>query len=505
MNGRQPRAACAGRAGGAQLAKITTLADDALIAFDNLADVAGSLVTPALRLGVTGLSRAGKTVFITAFVHNLVHGGRLPLLRPYAEGRIAGAALAPQPAMDVPRFQYEEHVRTLVEDRMWPHSTRSISQLRLTVDYQSASAWSRTFGAGRLNIDIVDYPGEWLLDLPLLGMEFGEWSAQSLAVARSGKRAVLAAPWLAMLAETDPAAPVDETRIMALAEAFTAYLRACRADETSLSTLPPGRFLMPGDLEGSPALTFSPLPAGETAKPARDSMQAVMAARYEAYKRIVVKPFFREHFARLDRQIVLVDALQAINAGAEALADLETALTDILACLRPGRGSILSTLFGPRIDRILFAATKADHLHHENHDRLEALLARLVARAVERARFAGAKVDVLAIAAVRATREGLARHGGEQLPVIIGTPLAGETIDGDSFDGTTETAIFPGDLPTDPATLLAGKGGAGQAAQLRFVRFRPPRLERTAEGLRLSLPHIRLDRALNFLIGDRLA
>jgi predicted YcjX-like family ATPase len=40
---------------------------------------------------------------------------------------------------------------------------------------------------------------------------------------------------------------------------------------------------------------------------------------------------------------------------------------------------------------------------------------------------------------------------------------------------------------------------------VRFVRFRPPRLERTAEGVTLSLPHIRLDRALQFLIGDQLA
>ncbi|MEC6999181.1 YcjX family protein [Brucella abortus] len=32
-------------------------------------------------MGVTGLSRAGKTVFISALVHNLVHGGRLPHVR----------------------------------------------------------------------------------------------------------------------------------------------------------------------------------------------------------------------------------------------------------------------------------------------------------------------------------------------------------------------------------------------------------------------------------------
>jgi predicted YcjX-like family ATPase len=37
------------------------------------------------------------------------------------------------------------------------------------------------------------------------------------------------------------------------------------------------------------------------------------------------------------------------------------------------------------------------------------------------------------------------------------------------------------------------------------VRFRPPELEDTGGGLKLSLPQIRLDRALQFLIGDRLA
>ncbi len=74
---------------------------------------------------------------------------------------------------------------------------------------------------------------------------------------------------------------------------------------------------------------------------------------------------------RLDRQIVLVDALSAFNAGPEALHDLEAALAGILDCFRIGRSTILSTLFRPRVDRILFAATKADHLHHLSHDRLE--------------------------------------------------------------------------------------------------------------------------------------
>ena len=193
-----------------------------------------------------------------------------------------------------------------------------------------------------------------------------------------------------------------------------------------------------------------------------------MERRYEAYKTHVVKPFFREHIARLDRQIVLIDAMQALNAGPGAMADLERAVTEILGCFRPGRGSFLTDLFSRRIDRILIAATKADHLHHESHDRLQAIVRRLADRAVERANFSGAEVDVLAMAAVRATREGTVKQGRETLPVIIGTPLGGETIGGEKFDGKTETAIFPGDLPEKPESVFErGDASPEEAATSR--------------------------------------
>ncbi len=123
------------------------------------------LISPSLRLGVTGLSRAGKTVFITALVHNLIHGGRLPLFEAQKSGRIARAYLEEQPDDAVPRFQYEDHLKALIDERVWPDSTRAISELRLTIEYESASMWNRMFSGGKLSVDIVDYPGEWLLDL----------------------------------------------------------------------------------------------------------------------------------------------------------------------------------------------------------------------------------------------------------------------------------------------------------------------------------------------------
>jgi predicted YcjX-like family ATPase len=489
------------------LPAITTITDEARIVADNLIGRLLGGGTPTIRLGVTGLSRAGKTVFITALVHNLVHGGRLPLFDAYAGGRLADARLMPQPDDDVPRFDYEAHVEALVEARIWPRSTRRISELRIAIEYESARALKRSLGRGRLNLDIVDYPGEWLLDLALLGKSYAEWSAEALAMSREPHRASLALPWHGLLADAESGGPEDEERARLLAEAFTAYLRAARADEHALSMLPPGRFLMPGDMEGSPALTFAPLDIAPDHKAVRGTLAAMMERRYEAYRTHVIKPFFREHFARLDRQIVLIDMLAALNAGPAALRDLEAALADVLSAFRPGRASWLRSILTRRIDRILFAATKADHVHHSDHDNLARLLQRLTRRAAERAEFAGAEVKVTALAAVRATREVTVNRGGEKLPAIAGVPMAGERVGREIYDGETEIALFPGDLPDDPDSIFEERRPEARlddAALLRFLRFRPPRLERTAEGVSLSLPHIRLDQTLQYLIGDKL-
>ena len=96
------------------------------------------------------------------------------------------------------------------------------------------------------------------------------------------------------------------------------------------------------------------------------------------------------------------------------------------------------------------------------------------------------------------------------MPSILGTPAAGESAGGEFFDGNTEVATFPGDLPADPEVLFNGADSfrglstaAAEKSDFRFLRFRPPRLEHEGSE-EPALPHIRLDRALQFLIGDRL-
>ncbi|WP_027170655.1 YcjX family protein [Methylobacterium sp. 10] len=456
------------------------------------------LIQPTLRLGVTGLARSGKTVFTTALIHHLVETHALPAFAPAHEGRLRRARLVPQPDDDVPRFPYEDHFAALTEQRLWPRSTDRISQFRLAIEYERKGGWRS--GPGTLMLDVVDYPGEWLLDLALIDQSYADWSAATIAGTRRTGRAAIAAPWLSVLKDLDPAGPLDEVVAERASIAFTAYLTALRAGPESVATTPPGRFLMPGDLAGSPALTFAPLDAlPETIS--SDSLAGLMERRFEAYKAKVVEPFFRNHFQRVDRQIVLVDVLAAVDAGPAALAELEEALDTVLLSFRIGRNTILSRLFAPRADRIMFAATKADHLHQTSHDRLEALLRLLVSRAMRRTEAAGARVGTVALASVRATRETTVHDDGMTLRAVSGTPEAGEHVGDETFDGRSEAAVFPGELPSRPESVLEGAVPPGS---LRFPRFRPPLIRPDAHGRPGHLPQIRLDRAMQFLIGDKL-
>ncbi|OUS22335.1 hypothetical protein A9Q95_04910 [Rhodobacterales bacterium 59_46_T64] len=451
--------------------------------------ISETLFEPVIRLGVTGLARSGKTVFITSLVANLLDRARMPALVAQAEGRISAAYLQPQPDDTLPRFDYETHLAALTSPTpTWPDSTRAISELRLTLRVKPSGLLGGLQGPRRIHIDIVDYPGEWLLDLALLDKSFEDWSDQVLT--RIAPRAE-AAEYLALAAETDGAAKLDEPKAQALAAAFTGYLNAAR--DAGYYDCTPGRFLLPGDLAGSPVLTFAPLTRPDSYK--RSALWREMERRYEAYKSRVVTPFFRDHFSRIDRQVVLVDALGAIHKGPRAVEDMRLAMGDILSAFRPGRNDFLTRLLrGKRVERILFAATKADHLHHRQHPRLTAIMEALVREARTRASFAGATSEALAIAALRATTEETVMHDGQELDCVRGTLL----------DSGKRAAFYPGELPEDPARLLSAAHQGAENwldADYEFMRFAPaPLTLRAGEGP----PHIRLDRAAQFLIGDKI-
>ncbi len=476
--------------GGAQSLVISSLADRLVRSAEAVGDsVTEALFEPVIRLGVTGLARSGKTVFITSLVANLLDRGRMPGLLAAQQGRIEAAFLQPQPDDTVPRFDYESHIAALTgPDPHWPDSTRAISELRLSLRVQPGGLLGGLRGPRTVHLDIVDYPGEWLLDLALMARSYDQWADDTLA--RIDKRAC-AQGFIERARAIDPEARHDEATAQDLARRFTGYLNAARAQGFYDCT--PGRFLLPGDLAGSPVLTFAPIPfAGASA---RRSLHREMERRYEAYKAQVVKPFFRDHFARIDRQVVLVDALGAIHSGPEAVEDMRRAMTEILGTFRPGHNAFLTRLLrGRRVEKILFAATKADHLHHSQHARLSAIMQALVRAAADRARFAGAETEAMAIAALRTTTEETRDHEGHELHLVRGRLL----------ESGKQAAFYPGELPEDPSHLLGpAREGADKwlDAEYGAMAFAPaPLTLKPGDGP----PHIRLDRAVQFLIGDRL-
>ena len=442
--------------------------------------ISEGLFEPVIRLGVTGLARSGKTVFITSLVANLRDRGHMLAFLAEREGRVIDTFLQPPPDNTVPRFDYEAHLQALTAPKpRWPESTRTISQLRLSFRLRPAGLFAGLGGPRTVHLDIFDYPGEWLLDLTLLDKTFDDWSAEVLG--RIDKRPA-GERYREVLSETDASTKFNEGHAKLLSEAFALYLHATR--EAGYSDCTPGRLLLPGDLAGSPVVTFAPL---RDKSGGRKSLRREFERRFEAYKAEVVKPFFRNHFARIDCQVVLVDALGAMQKSPAAVEELRRTMTEILSAFRPGRNAFLSRILrGRRVERFLFAATKADHVHHTRHPRLTRIVEELARSARERANFSDAKTEALAIAAARATTEVSCVHKGEELDMVSGTLETGERV---------KYHFNP--LPEGLSQLL----DPAREETFETRQFAPAKT-RLKPGH--GLPHIRLDQAFQFLIGHRL-
>jgi predicted YcjX-like family ATPase len=449
-------------------------------------DLANLALDRTLRLAVTGLRGGGKTVFITAITHHLLSGRELPFLGAVQEDRLLGAKLLPAREGDPPSFPFAAARAALAAaEPSWPAPTARLSALRLRLRFAVKGVLRRRLAEHRtLNLEIIDYPGEWLLDLPLLEQGYAEWAAQTLAAAEQSPRAALAKDWRSFLAGLDPAAPAEPDQVVRAAALYTRYLEHCQS-EAGLSYVQPGRFTMPGDLAGSELLQFCPVPPVAGGAP-RGSLAALMAERYERYRDTVVRSFYRDHFSRFDRQIVLVDVLGALNRGRACFDDVEATLATVLRNFRYGQSGLLARLFRPRIAVLLFAASKADHIAHNQHHNLRLLLEQMVGDAAGNARFEGIKPSFVSLAALRSTDVVTTDHHGQALSCVRGI-LKGED---------RETVLFPGEIP---AELPVDQDWTED--RFRFRDFAPRRL--LLQGARRP-QHIRLDQALEVLLGDRL-
>ncbi|MCB9943287.1 MAG: YcjX family protein [Geminicoccaceae bacterium] len=435
-------------------------------ALNIVGEVGSRLFDNHVRLAITGLRRSGKTVFTTAFVHHLLQAHDLDFMSAAHQDRFLGARVVDGLGERFPFESFETDL--LAEPPRWPEATDRLTSLRLEMRYRASGFFSSLRSSVQtLVVDIIDYPGEWLLDLPLVATSFAQLSRDTLALAERHPRSTVAREWLDQIENGDTTVLIDSYR---------RYLERCQ-HELGLSFVQPGR-LMHGLDDLPDGATFSPVPS-------RHRLEAEMAHRYQRYVEEVVKPFYYDHFSNFDRQIVLVDLFTCLNAGPAWFDDSMKALSTILESFTYGQGSWLRRLVAPRIDKVLFAASKADHVAANQHPNLKQLLELMVEPASRRARFEGISQDVLALSALRCTDTVTTEHQGQLLSCVRGK-LKNED---------RETVLFPGEIPPE---LPSDEDW--QSGRFRFHDFAPRRLKRRKRG-----QHVRLDQAIEFLLGDKLA
>ena len=495
-----------------------------------LSDIGGYADTAfnetTVRVAVTGLSRAGKTVFLTSLIHNLLALGQqrdtLPALRRHFEtggsSRLRNIRICGAGASTIPHFDYDAKLAELAAGSpAWPQRTEDLAEIALEMEVERASPfWQRLGGRRRIRIELLDYPGEWLLDLPLLSQTYKEWSEQTLLMLRRSPRQSVSTPFLDFLTSVQPDEPADDALIQRGVSLYRTALEECR--RLGLRYLQPGRFLCPGPRGDVPLLWFFPMD-GVPRYAAQSSLAGLLGDRFEAYKADIRAQFFDTHFAAFDRQIFLVDVLSALHAGKEAFEDIKHAITDIAARLRYGWNWLPRPVVGiagdaakivrsglafaghgwgaaatqaasgaieaRNIERVAFVATKADHVPGLRRENLKNLLRNLVetARANE---LPGRPVTYHTVASVLSTVDGTANIDGRPVEVVLGMPLGEER----------QRAFWPGDVPSGspPESFWSDRF-------FELPIFAPPRIDPSGAT---GIPHLGLDEVLAALLGDAL-
>ena len=164
-------------------------------------------------------------------------------------GYLGARLLPPQPG-DLPAFPFEAVARRAGRARAAtgraPTERLSALRLQLRLIAPGACSCAGSASAALLTLEIIDYPGEWLLDLPLLDQSYEAWSAATLRAAEAPPRAA-ARQGLASFAAGLDLDGAGRTRPggRRLAALYTDYLHRCQHEPGS-ACVQPGRFTMPG-------------------------------------------------------------------------------------------------------------------------------------------------------------------------------------------------------------------------------------------------------------------
>ena len=182
---------------------------------------------------------------MTSFVHALLHAADAPVedfpFFPW-RGQVQGVTVEDIPG--IPPFPYRARLdELLAEPPRWPapHERAHRGEGPHPLHADAAADLRCSCLDDDLDLDLIDYPGEWLLDLPMLTLDYEEWSARMEELANAGSRRRCPAPGWQQARRSIPRRRKTLPPCSGSATLYLDYLQRCRSER--LSYLQPGRFL----------------------------------------------------------------------------------------------------------------------------------------------------------------------------------------------------------------------------------------------------------------------
>lgn len=441
-----------------------------------LAKVVDHVTVDQHQIVVTGLSRSGKSTLLTSLMAQLLqrtYGGDdhqpMPLLKALPLDRLSDVVFVANDD-DTSAFPFQQHFDQL-KQRQWPASTRRVSAFGIRLSFERTYEWlSQVAGQEKQQLNVYDYPGEWLMDLPLIDKSYADWSAQVLAQQLTEPQKSHAQDWQTLVSSFDFEQPPTATATRQLIDTYHAYLLKAKAD--GISILQPGAMLFEDtwDWQGQ---GFCPLPA-KLSYDISHPWTRLFQQRYDDFVVQWLKPLQKRFFAHADKQIILLDLMEGLNFGKAYLSEMKEALNHLVSSFVYGKRQWYQRFHQPMgIVKVAFVATKADLVPQDQHDNLLSLLKDISQGAVQHLSDQEVDVDFFLVSSIIATKPDHHAHS------LVYKNVSGET----------RIARFD-DIPSRVADWQAGD-------IYPYLKAQPPKIDQEAD-----IRAMNFDRLLDYMLKD---
>jgi len=302
-------------------------------------------------IAITGLSRSGKTIFLTSLIDNLINNYKFHHDLAYAKAE----------EKEGNTFHWKENANKIKDKGEWPLGTKKISDISIDL-YDNNDKVQST-------LNFMDYPGEWILDFRLLNqekkMDYKTWSIEFTKVYKNREEMQL---FYEKLENTNLDSSQDASELSKL---YTEGLLKLR--ENHFYNLTPARFIMKDGSEDKEDFDFFPLHIDSSNKNninfTKSELYKYCDKKYENYKKTYIKPNLKK-FKNFDSQICFIDVLEMLHNGKDAHYDIQGVLRKIFDQYKYNS----KLPFSKSIEKLALVGTKCDLFCEDQQENYRDLL-----------------------------------------------------------------------------------------------------------------------------------